>query len=158
MPSASRIRAIWACAREHGITREEVHDAIFAGWRANSVKDLADWQADALIRGMRGGKDKRKHIPSDRRSAMQAHGRKDDRDLDTEYLITEEERKLLWQAAFLRNMTGDTLRKFCRKMIGKDEPATVREYNKVFWAFKAMQRRDEKRAAVRAKEAGTDAA
>jgi hypothetical protein len=143
MPNGPLIKAIWAAAREHGISRDEVHDATFAGWKKTSVKQLSDAEARQLLDGMRGKK-RRRHIPHDRRQAMGNDGRKDDPG-GTEYLINDSERQLLWQAAFTRDWSEETLRAFCVKMIGIPEPKTIRQYNKVFWAIKAMQRRDQQK-------------
>lgn len=144
MPSASVVRAIWAAAREHGVDREGVHDAIFAGWRKTSVKDLTDREAGMLLDGIRG-KSGSRGMSAARRDAMGKHGRKDSTPRNSEFLINDRERELLSEAAHARNWSAATLREFCMRQLGVAEPRTVGEYNKVFWAIKAMQRRDAKR-------------
>lgn len=142
MTKPSLLKAIWAVARERGISNEEVHEAIFAGWQKTSVKDLTDFEANRLLDGMRGNRS-RPGLSFGRRQAMQQHGRKDDPRDDAEYLVTASEILLLLRAALQRHWTEDTLQAFCLKKIGVKTPRTMREFNKVFWALKAMQRRDE---------------
>lgn len=140
------LKAIWAVARERGLSHEEVHDAIYAGWKKTSVKDLSDFEAHRLLDGMRGKK--RGGISYDRGQAMAYAGRKQNAVDDPAFLINDTERQLLWKAAYSRGWNEDTLRTFCVRTIGVGEPRTMKEFNKVFWAIKAMQRRDERRRAA----------
>lgn len=68
------MRAIYACARENRISNEEIHEAIAAGWKKTSVKDLTDFQARQLLDGMRGFTGARDY---QRRQAQHFHGKKD---------------------------------------------------------------------------------
>jgi hypothetical protein len=134
------LRVIYAVAREHGISNEELHDAISIGFQKTSLKQLTARESMQLIHGMRG---KQSRFAPDRRRAMNAHGRKDyNRDGQTEYLVNDRERKLLQEAATLRGWSDETLIQFVTRQLGKDTVRTMTEFNKVFWALKSMNRRD----------------
>lgn len=142
MPLSSKlIVAIWACAREHGISKDEVHDAIHAGFQKTSVKHLVEWEALRLLDGMRG-KRSEGHGPYERRLAMRNHGRRDVAAGGTDYLVNETELGILRGIAKVRGMTDEGLRTFCQRQLGLDQPRTMKEYNRVLWAIKAMIRRD----------------
>lgn len=142
MPKPELIRTIWAAAREHNVSKDEVHDAIWAGWQKKSVKELVDWEALRLLDGIRGRKPRQGHGPYERRQAMQQHGRRDQANGGTDFLVTETELGILAGIAKVRGMNEAGLRAFCQRQIGLDAPRTVREYNKVLWGVKAMIRRE----------------
>ncbi len=131
------IKAIWAAAREHGVDKESVHDAI-AVWGLTSVKDLNAQQARLLLNGLRKGGGGQQ-----RRDAVASHGR---RGADTtgqpRYMVTPRERGMLKAAAEARGWNDETLGNFIERQLGKRVIATLAEFNKVFWALKAMQRRE----------------
>jgi hypothetical protein len=131
------IKAIWAAAREHGVDREGVHDAI-ALWGITSVKDLNAQQARLLLNGMRG----KNHGGQKRRNAVAAQGRRDhDASAEPRYMVKAHEMKMLKSAAESRGWSDDTLGAFIERQLGKRQIATLAEFNKVMWAIKAMQRR-----------------
>jgi hypothetical protein len=143
MPKPNLIRAIYARAREHGVSREEIHDAIRAGWQKASVKDLTDPEAFQLLDGLAG---RRAGTVSgcspSRRQAMANHGRRDyDRSKDPSFLVKEREMQMLREAAALRNWDDATLDRFIERQIGKTEIRTMAEFNRVFWPIKTMNRR-----------------
>ena len=130
------IKAIWAAAREHGVSREGVHDAI-ATWQLTSVKDLNAQQARLLLNGLRGKSGQQK-----RRTAVAQQGRRDhDASHEPRYMVKEREMAMLKAAAESRGWNDETLGNFIERQLGKRVIATLAEFNKVFWAVKAMQRR-----------------
>jgi hypothetical protein len=134
--------AIWAAARAHGVTGEQLHDMIWFEWQKKSLKDLTAAQALELLDGL-NGKTPPKNFSYDRRQAMYAHGRKDyDASQDTAYLINDRERKMLQDAANLRGWSLGTLHRFIERQLGHEQIRTMSEFNKIFWALKAMNRRD----------------
>ncbi len=142
--------AIFAAAREKGVTHEQLHETIWVSWQKRSLKDLTAEEAGLLIDGLRGKKGSAYRYRSNgpftprRREAMSAHGRKDyDRSGDPVYLVNEREIKMLREAAALRGWSDETLRKFSSRQIGREVPRTMSEFNKLFWALKAMNRRDD---------------
>ncbi|MFB3828941.1 MAG: hypothetical protein ACE15B_19400 [Bryobacteraceae bacterium] len=146
MPDVKYIRAIFATAREHGISSEEVHDAIWAGWEKKSVKDLTTAEACQLLDGLRGRRrSTRSGCDSRRRHAMGNHGRRDyDRSQDPNYVINEREMQMLREAAALRNWDEGVLTRFIERQLGRPEIRTMAEFNRVFWPLKAMNRREGK--------------
>ena len=131
------IKAIWACANQHGLSRDEVHD-VTGVWGKTSVKDLTKAEALKLLDGIRGPKGGKR-----RRDAAASHGRRDyDAKADPRYLVAEREIKMIERLANLRRWTSETLEDFTRRQIGKPKPRTLAEANKVIWALKAMNRRD----------------
>ncbi len=134
------IRAIWAAAREHGVSKDGVHDAI-ATWGRESVKDLTTQEAKLLLNGLRRDKQKR-------RDAVASHGRRDvDMTGQPTYMVKHREMVMLQAAAESRGWDDEALDKFIARQIGKRVIATLAEFNKVMWAIKAMQRRDGKEVA-----------
>jgi len=75
---------------------------------------------------------------------MASHGRKDHRRQagEAEYLVNPTELNLLHRAASLRNWSDATLAAFVERQLGRQTIRTMAEFNKVFWALKAMNRRD----------------
>jgi hypothetical protein len=137
------LRAVHAAAREHGVSRDELHDAIAAGFKLTSLKELTKRQAYALLNGIRGGKES-EHFKrlQPRRDAQAFHGRKDfDAASDAIYPATEREHQMLRDAAALRNWDEATLVQFIARQLGKPVVVTLADFNKVFWALKAMNRR-----------------
>ena len=131
------IKAIWAAAREHGVDKEGVHDAI-AVWGLTSVKDLNAQQARLLLNSLRKGGGGQK-----RRDAVASHGRRGtDTSGQPRYMVTPRERGMLKAAAEARGWNDETLRNFIERQLGKRQIATLAEFNRVFWAIKAMQRRE----------------
>ncbi len=143
------LRAIFAAAREKGVTYEQLHETIAVSWGKRSLKDLSSEQAQLLIDGLRGKTRAEHHYRGngpfryDRRQAMAAHGRKDyDRSGDAEYVVNERELQMLREAAALRNWDEEALRKFIKRQLGRETIRTMADLNKVLWPLKAMNRRD----------------
>lgn len=140
------LRAIFAAAREKGITHEELHETIWISWQQRSLKDLTAEQAGLLIDGLRGNKPRQYHngsFAAGRRRAMNEHGRKDhDARGDATYLVNAREMEMLREAATLRNWDDATLLKFIARQTGREAIRTMTEFNKVFWPLKSMNRRD----------------
>jgi hypothetical protein len=141
---APLLRAVHAAAREHGVSRDELHEAIKAGFNLTSLKELTKRQAYALLNGIRGGKDS-EHFKrrQPRRDAQAWHGRKQhDASADAIYPATDREHQMLRDAAALRNWDESTLVNFISRQLGKPVVVTLADFNKVFWALKAMNRRN----------------
>lgn len=143
------LSAIYGCAREHHISNEEIHEAISVGFNKTSLKDLTERECRTLLDGMRGTTSQAKravrgasgHANTTRGHAMGTAGRKDAAKSETEYLVSARELELLREAAELRGWSRETLDTFIRRQLGGKELRTVRQFNKVFWAIKAMNRR-----------------
>ncbi len=134
------LRAIHGAAREHHVSNEELHEAIEAGFKLKSLKALTKRQAYALLDGIRGNSP----LKSDqrRRDAQAFHGRKGyDAGADAIYPVTEREHIMLREAADLRGWDDATLTGFIDRQLGKPVLVTLADFNKVFWALKAMNRR-----------------
>lgn len=138
------LKTIWAVARERGISAEEVHDAVMAGFGKESLKQLGDREAYQLIDGLRGKKSGQRRDWM--RGQAQAYaGRKKDAVDDPAYLVNEIELRMLGKMAAARGWDQEALEKFCVRQIGVAVPRMMKEFNKVFWALKSMARRDAKR-------------
>lgn len=137
------IKTIHACARENGVSREEIHEAI-AHFGKTSLKDLTKTEAYRLLDGLRGGKPSPHFTPKpDRRHAQANHGRRDyDASADAIYPVTDRERELLREAADLRKWDDATLSRFVERQTGKAVVVTMADFNRVFWPLKAMNRRN----------------
>jgi hypothetical protein len=135
---ARLLRAIWACAREHRVDGEALHEAIQAGFQKTSLKQLTRREAYRLLDGLRG---KRDGGIASRRWAQGNHGRRNIADR-TEHLVNQRELQMLREAAALRGWTEETLQAFVRRQIKAEMIHTMQQFNKVFWALKAMNRRD----------------
>jgi hypothetical protein len=135
------LRAIWACAREHNVSNEEVHDAIQAGFSLSSVKDLTDAQAHQLLDGLRGKR--RSDTDYARRQAAHYHGRRGVA-ADPTYLANQAELDLAWRTAANLGWSIDGFNGFVERQLGRSGGIrTMAEFNKVMWALKAIQRRDQ---------------
>jgi hypothetical protein len=137
------LRTIHACAREHNVDRDGLHEAI-ALWKKTSLKELTRAEAFRLLDGLRG-KSPVAYTKRDphRRRAQNAHGRRDyDASADAIYPAAEPEHQLLRDAAALRNWDEATLTAFIDRQLGKPVVVTLADFNKVFWALKSMNRRD----------------
>jgi hypothetical protein len=141
---APLLRAIHACARENNCDNEGLHDAIEAGFRKQSLKDLTRGEAYALLDGLRGGWPSEHYKPNLwRRNAQGKHGRRDyDTAADAVYQVTDREHQMIRDAAAVRNWSEEQLVGFMRRQIGKPAPTTMAEFNKVFWPLKSMNRRE----------------
>jgi hypothetical protein len=140
------LRAIHACAREHKVDRDGLHEAIEAGFKKKSLKELTRAEAFRLLDGLRGNKPG-KYVPRlenpHRRRAQNAHGRKDyDASADAIYPAAAPEHQLLRDAATLRKWDDATLTAFIQRQLGKPVVVTLADFNKVFWALKSMNRRE----------------
>ncbi len=135
----SLMRAIYACAREHQVDGEALHEAIHAGFGKASVKELTDRQARQLLDGMRGKV--REPQPWQRREAQAFDGRRKVK-VDVHTLINDRERELLREAAALRGWDDSTLAAFAARQTGTSEIRTMAQFNKVFWPLKSMNRRE----------------
>lgn len=136
------LRALWATARECGVNDEGLHDAAFVAFGKTSLKELTADEAAQLLNGMRKAASK----PLQQRHWAQGnHGRRGVVD-KTEFLVNAREMKMLCEAAALRGWNEETLLKFIARQLGKTEIRTMKEFNKIFWAVKAMNRRDLKHA------------
>ena len=134
------LRAIHAAAREHKVSRDELHESI-AYWKKKSLKDLTKGEAYKLLDGIRGNQSS-PHAHA-RPNAQAAHGRKEyDASADAIYPVTDRERQMLREAADLRHWDDATLTGFIQRQLGKPVLVTLADFNKVFWALKAMNRRD----------------
>ena len=131
------LRAIFGVARECSVSNDELHEAIMAGCRKKSLKDLTRREAFRLMDGLR--KTAGQTSPN-RRRAQAAHGRKDV-DPDVIYQPTGREWAMLRKAAALRNWSEEALGEFILRQLRR-EIRTLADYNKILWALKAMNRRE----------------
>ena len=139
MPDPKYFRAIYGCARELGLSNDDVHDAAFALCAKTSLKELTDAECRRLIDGMRGGK---RRVSPERLQAMGTAGKKgEDRQSGTEFLVNSREMGMLRKCATLRGWSIETLDGFIKRQV-KGPVRTVRDLNRVLWAVKAMNRRD----------------
>jgi hypothetical protein len=138
----SVLRAVWACARERNVSREELHEAIWAGWRKQSVNELTDAEACQLLDGLRGKRRSTKTgADYHRRQAMGTHGRRDAL-ADPTYLANQTEKDLAWRIAGNLGWCLDAYNCFVERQLGKTGGiVTMADYNRVMWALKAIQRR-----------------
>lgn len=134
------LRTIYAAAREHKIDNEGLHETLKLGWNKTSLKDLTNAEACELLDGIRG---KRPNSPG-KRWAMGNHGRRgmEDVRVDPSYTVTPGERHILQTQCFLRNWDAVSLGKFVKRQLGKATIDSTADFNKVYWALKAMNRRD----------------
>lgn len=133
---------IFAAAREHGVTHEGLHDIIALELGKASLKDLTKEESLKLLDGIRGEENARPYRrDQSRRDAQASHGRRNHR-VKTHRMINTRERQLLVDAATLRGWDGITLAQFAERQLGTDQIVTMADFNKVFWALKAMNRRD----------------
>jgi ribosomal protein L31E len=139
MPLANKyLRAIYACAREHGVSTDDLHYTIGLHYQLKSLKDLTAQQAVAMISGMR-----RAGRSYGKRQAMNSHGRKDEvKPRETEYMVTGAEMNLLLKECGKRRWTAETLKTFIQRQIKRDTIRTTADFNKVYWALKRMNERD----------------
>jgi hypothetical protein len=140
------LRAIHGAAREHNVSTEDLHDAI-AVIGKTSLKELTKREAYTLLDGIRGKQASPHFQPARRnqrrRDAQASHGRrKHDASADAIYPATDRERQMLRDAADLRQWDDATLTAFINRQLGKPVLVTLADFNKVFWALKAMNRRD----------------
>jgi hypothetical protein len=133
-------KAIWAAAREHGVDRDGVYEAIKVGFNKSNVTALTKPEAIRLITGLRGGQPSPNFDPS-RRRAMGNAGRKDADKQQTEFLCNEREHQMLRELAAQLGWDTDRLGAFCLRQIQRVFPCTMAEFNKVIWPLKAMLRR-----------------
>ena len=139
MPDPKYIRAIWACAREKGLSSEDVHDAACMLTQKTSLREMTDAECRELLDGFRGGK---RRMAPQRVRAMGIAGRKDaDRETGTEWLVNSAEMSMLRKTAMLRGWSEDTLQAFITRQL-KGPVRNIRDLNRVLWAVKAMNRRD----------------
>jgi hypothetical protein len=147
MPDNKYLRAIYACAREHSVSNEELHEAILNGLGKQSMKDLTNAEASRLLDGLRGKRQSAAggasgHRNSDRGHAMAAAGRKTEGDYGANYLVNHSDRDVLTQAAKLRGWDEQQLQRFIARQLKGKPLRTLRDLNKVLWAVKSMNRRD----------------
>jgi hypothetical protein len=135
------LRALWATARECGVDNDGLHDAAFVGFGKSSLKELTEEEAKRLLDGMRKASGVAQKRPAQRRWAQGNHGRRDVEN-KTEYLVNKREMTMLCEAAALRGWNEEALLKFIARQLGNTEIRTMKEFNKIFWAIKAMNRRD----------------
>ncbi|MGE5487554.1 MAG: hypothetical protein ACM3ZB_07010 [bacterium] len=141
-PNTKFLRAIYGAARAHGVNNQVLHDMIWFEWQKKSLKDLTPAQSMELLDTL-NGKTPSKNFSSDRRRAMASHGRRDyDSSGDAAYMINERERRMLQEAAALRGWSLGGLQHFIERQLKHEQIRTMAEFNKVFWALKAMNRRD----------------
>lgn len=145
MPDTKYLRALFGAAREHGLTKEDLNDAALVGFQKSSLRDLTDAEARTILDGIRGKKrrsGRSGHKNSDRGYAMAVAGRRRNDDSPGEYMVAARELEMLSDAAGLRGWSRETLDTFIRRQLRGREIRTMKEFNKVFWAIKAMNRRD----------------
>lgn len=147
MPEAKYLRALFGAAREHGLTKEDLNDAAMVGFQKVSLRDLTNDEARQILDGIRGKKPESdngvsgyKH--SARGYAMGVAGRKRHEYGEGEYLVAAREIEMLSEAATLRGWSKETLDTFIRRQLRGRAIRTMKEFNKVYWAIKAMNRRD----------------
>lgn len=141
MPSPKMFRAIYGCAKECGVSNDQLHDIVNMRFGKTSLKQLTLRECFQLMDGIRGVVRPEGSFSAGRRQAMNQHGRKGHEDA-TEYLVRPRELQMLHEAAALRGWTVETLTAFCQRQVGRPAPATMKDFNKIFWALKAMNRRD----------------
>lgn len=147
MPDTKYLRAMFGAAREHGLTKEDLNDAAMVGFQKASLRDLTNDEARKILDGIRGKKRTSNHgvsghKHSDRGYAMAVAGRRRNDDSPGEYMVAARELEMLSDAAGLRGWRRETLDTFIRRQLRGRQIRTMKEFNKVFWAIKAMNRRD----------------
>ncbi len=143
------LRAIYACARERGISNEALHEAIQFGFEKTSVKDLTEREARQLLDGMRGkttaqrGDGASGYRNTARGEAMAGAGRKKaDPDLGAGQMVGAADLKLLRDTATLRGWSEETLQAFITRQRRGNPIRTIKDLNPILWAIKSMNRRD----------------
>lgn len=141
------IAAIFACAREHHVDNQALHEAIEAGFNKTSIRRLTRGEAYRLLDGLRGkqrrGGGASGYKGTARGQAMASHGRKGVK-VDVHELVTTRELQMLNEAAAPRGWSSKALVDFIERQTGHREVRTLADFNKVFHALKAMNRRDAK--------------
>jgi Protein of unknown function (DUF1018) len=134
------LRTIYAAAREHHISNDDLHASI-ATIGKQSLKDLDAAEACTLLDGIRGIQ---RHKPWAKREAMGTAGRRDrrGREDNVTHLVTPGEMQRLKEQAGLRGWSPETIAAFVLRQLGKDKIVTTADCNKVLWALKTMNRRD----------------
>lgn len=146
MPDAKMLRTIFGYAKQAGVDNEGLHDIIAVRFDKTSLKELTEGEVKLLIAGLRGkpwahggGSSGYKH--TDRGDAMAKAGRRRDEG-GPDYFISDRERQMLKEAAYVRGWTEETLDQFVARQLKGKPMRMISQFNKVFWALKAMNRRD----------------
>jgi hypothetical protein len=147
MPEPKLLRAMFGAAREHGLTKQDLNDAALVGFQKTSLRELTDAEARTILDGIRGkrraaGGGSSGYRHTERGYAMGVAGRKRNDGSLGEYLVAARELEMLREAAALRGWSRETLDQFIRRQLRGRAIRTMREFNKVYWAVKAMNRRD----------------
>lgn len=139
------IATIFACAREHNVDNQALHEAIEVGYGKTSIRRLTRAEAYKLLDGMRGkqrrGGGASGYKGTARGQAMASHGRKGVK-VDVHELVTTRELQMLNEAAAPRGWSATALVDFIERQTGHREVRTLADFNKVFHALKSMNRRD----------------
>jgi hypothetical protein len=142
------LRAVYACARERGISNEELHEAIQVGFDKTSIKTLTEREARQLLDGMRGKVAQRGHGASGYRDTdrgydmAQAGRKKADPALGAGQMVGAADMKLLRDTATLRGWNEETLQAFIARQRRGVPIRTIKDLNPILWAIKSMNRRD----------------
>lgn len=132
--SYDQVKAIFGAAKECGIDpgeplRDVVEDVTR---RTRSIKALTHAEAEKVIKRLKGDS----FVPT---RTLQWRRQK----AGIKQLVQDSQLTLIARLASQRDgWTGESMTKFCRKMIKRDRPITTDEANKIIEALKAMNRRD----------------
>lgn len=139
MPETKNLKAVWARARERGVDEETLRDVVESVSGQRSLRALDDGQYRRVLDRLGPSR----IAPAQRRNAQGKHGRRGyDASKDPKQLVSARELGMLAEAAALRGWSAATLAGFCKRQIKLEQPRTMGELNKVFWALKMMNRRD----------------
>lgn len=149
MPDAKMFRAIYGCAKEFGLDNELIHQMAETQFGKSSLKLLTDQECRKILDGIRADYGKQRQNAgrsgwrgSSRGQAMGTAGAKSKEPVRTTYLVNARELAMLSDAAAIRGWSRETLNTFIQRQLRHRPLRTMRDFNKVFWALKAMNRRD----------------
>jgi len=149
MPDVKMFRAIYGCAKEFGLDNELIHQIVEAQFGVDSLKKLTDQQCRKLLDGIRTDYGKqRQHAGHSgwkgtvRGEAMGTEGGRNERPSKAAHLVNARELAMLAEAAAIRGWSRETLDTFIQRQLRRRPMRTMRDFNKVFWALKAMNRRE----------------
>lgn len=138
----AHFRAVFAAAKQHDVSNEELHALVKERFGHDSLKQLSLNEFRQLMDGMNG---KRSEMAGrqrrERNWARGNHGRKDVAPKQ-EFLVTGGDLELLGQMAALRGWGRETLDTFIGRQLKGRQIRTVSDLNKVMWPLKRMNQRD----------------
>lgn len=135
-------RAIFASAKQHEMSNDDVHALVKERFGKDSLKQLTLNEFRMLMDGMNGKPGGgRERSSRERNWARGNHGRKDVQPKQ-EFLVTPRDLELLGEMAALRGWSRDTLDTFIGRQLKGRQIRTTSDLNKVMWPLKRMNLRD----------------